>query len=29
VVEIAPGRFQFTDPQATNNLLRFYRAAAP
>jgi hypothetical protein len=29
VVEIAPGRFQFTDPQATNNPNRFYRAYAP
>jgi hypothetical protein len=27
-VEIAPGQFQFTDPQATNGG-RFYRAFAP
>jgi len=29
VVETAPGQFQFTDPQATNGGLRFYRAYAP
>jgi hypothetical protein len=28
VVEISPGQFQFTDPQATNGV-RFYRAYAP
>ena len=28
VVEIAPGQFQFTDPQATNGG-RFYRAYSP
>jgi hypothetical protein len=29
VMEIAPGQFQFTDPQATNGTRRFYRAYAP
>jgi hypothetical protein len=29
VVEISPGQFQFTDPQATNSPRRFYRAFAP
>jgi hypothetical protein len=29
VVEISPGQFQFTDPQATNSPQRFYRAFAP
>jgi hypothetical protein len=29
VTEIAPGQFQFTDPQATNGGRRFYRAFAP
>jgi hypothetical protein len=29
VVEISPGQFQFTDPQATNSGRRFYRAYAP
>jgi choline dehydrogenase-like flavoprotein len=29
VVEISPGQFQFTDPQATNNLQRFYRSYSP
>jgi hypothetical protein len=29
VVEISPGQFQFTDPQATNSPKRFYRAFAP
>lgn len=29
VVEISPGQFQFTDPQATNSPQRFYRAYAP
>ena len=27
--EIAPGQFQFTDPQATNNPQRFYRLRSP
>jgi hypothetical protein len=27
--EISPGQFQFTDPQATNDGQRFYRAYAP
>ncbi len=25
----APGQFQFTDPQATNNAQRFYRVRSP
>jgi hypothetical protein len=29
VTEIAPGRFQFTDLQATNNQARFYRVRSP
>ena len=29
VTEVSPGRFQFTDPQATNAGLRFYRARSP
>jgi uncharacterized delta-60 repeat protein len=29
VIEISPGQFQFTDPQATNDGQRFYRAYAP
>jgi WD40 repeat protein len=29
VVEISPGQFQFTDPQATNGGRRFYRAFVP
>jgi hypothetical protein len=29
VVEVSPGQFQFTDPQATNSGQRFYRAYAP
>jgi hypothetical protein len=29
VTEISPGQFQFTDPQAMNNLQRFYRAYSP
>jgi hypothetical protein len=29
VVEISPGQFQFTDSQATNGGLRFYRAYSP
>jgi hypothetical protein len=29
VMEISPGQFQFTDPQATNSPQRFYRAYAP
>jgi hypothetical protein len=29
VLEIAPGQFQFTDPQATNSGRRFYRAFVP
>ena len=29
VVEISPGQFQFTDPQATNSPQRFYRAYSP
>lgn len=28
VTEIAPGQFQFTDPQATNSPQRFYRVRA-
>jgi len=29
VVEVSPGQFQFTDPQATNGTRRFYRTFAP
>jgi hypothetical protein len=29
VMEITPGQFQFTDPQATNGPKRFYRAFSP
>jgi hypothetical protein len=29
VTEIAPGQFQFNDPQATNSQQRFYRLATP
>ena len=29
VVEISPGQFQFTDPQATNGLRRFYCVRVP
>jgi hypothetical protein len=29
VTEIAPGQFQFTDPQATNRPQRFYRLRSP
>lgn len=29
VTEISPGQFQFTDPQATNNLQRFYQIHSP
>jgi hypothetical protein len=29
VTETAPGQFQFSDPQASNNLLRFYRVRLP
>lgn len=29
VVEVAPGQFQFTDPQATNGDQRYYRLYAP
>jgi hypothetical protein len=29
MIEISPGQFQFTDPQATNSGQRFYRAYAP
>jgi len=29
VMEISPGQFQFTDPQAMNNLQRFYRTYSP
>ena len=29
VTEVAPGQFQFTDPQATNIACRFYRLRAP
>jgi hypothetical protein len=29
VSEIAPGQFQFTDSQATNNEARFYRVRSP
>jgi hypothetical protein len=29
VVEILPGRLQFTDPEATSSPKRFYRAVAP
>jgi hypothetical protein len=28
-VNFAPGKFQFTDPQATNNPQRFYRVRSP
>lgn len=28
-VELAPGKFQFTDPQATNHPRRFYRVCSP
>jgi len=27
--EVAPGEFQFTDPQTTNNPQRFYRVSSP
>jgi hypothetical protein len=29
LTEVAPGQFQFTDPQATNNPQRFYRVRSP
>ena len=29
VIEISPGQFQFTDPQATNSLQRFYHVRSP
>jgi hypothetical protein len=29
VTEVAPGQFQFTDPQATNTPRRFYRVRSP
>jgi hypothetical protein len=29
VPEVSPGQFQFTDPQATNDTRRFYRARSP
>ena len=29
VVEVAPGQFQFTDPQATNCPARYYRVRSP
>jgi hypothetical protein len=29
VTETAPGQFQFSDPQATNNLQRYYRVRWP
>jgi hypothetical protein len=29
VTEVSPGRFQFTDPQATNTARRFYRIYSP
>jgi alpha-tubulin suppressor-like RCC1 family protein len=29
LTEVPPGQFQFTDPQATNNLRRFYRVRSP
>jgi hypothetical protein len=29
VVEVAPGQFQLTDPQATNSPCRFYRVRCP
>ncbi|HUA38327.1 MAG TPA: kelch repeat-containing protein [Candidatus Sulfopaludibacter sp.] len=29
VTEISPGHFQFTDPQATNHISRFYRVKSP
>jgi hypothetical protein len=28
VAEVLPGQFQFTDPQATNTPLRFYRVSS-
>jgi hypothetical protein len=28
-IEISPGKFQFTDPQTTNNPKRFYRVSSP
>ena len=28
-LEIAPGQFQFTDPQTTNHARRFYRVRTP
>jgi hypothetical protein len=27
--EVSPGQFQFTDPQATNAMRRFYRVRSP
>jgi hypothetical protein len=29
VAEISPGQFQFTDPETTNHLQRFYRVSSP
>jgi hypothetical protein len=29
LTEVSPGQFQFTDPQATNSPLRFYRVRSP
>lgn len=29
VFEVSPGQFQFTDPEATNGVPRFYRARSP
>jgi hypothetical protein len=29
VTDGPPGRFQFTDPQATNRPMRFYRVRSP
>lgn len=29
ITEVSPGQYQFTDPQATNNPLRFYRLRSP